>query len=593
MGQTDNFHLDNNELPYITLDEISTEQTGVVEISYTLEDEEYDANAIVVEYSADGGFSWNLATIGTTTSIDPTRYSGTVVWTSEQDLPDIDRNDIMVRITPLDNDEGFSDTTNPFHLDNNEPPSATVESITEEVSGDVPIYFEINDENADSLSIEAEYSLDGGTTWEVATISGETVSLRTPVYEGSIIWNSSLDASGVDVEEATFRIIPFDNDKGEIGVSNKFHLDNNLEPSIYVEDVTEEKTGDIEIFYSIEDDEGDIINIQPYYSIDNGTTWNEATVTGITEGIGPNQYSGSIIWNSDEDTHGIFREDLRFKIVPADADVSDVTSSAVVFVDNNTPPQISLETPQKETTDEVLIPYTISDEEGDNVDLLVEFSTDNGDIWQEAYITSQIKDISPAYYSGELVWNSTEDLEGVESETLLIRVTPSDLDPGDTIPTQPFHLDNNTQPRIEIQPITEEVSNNVMIDYTIDDFENDNISLNIEYSQDSGSTWKPATISSGDVSDISSFSYASGIVWDSTADLPSVDSDRIAIKITPQDNDIGESDMISDIHIDNNQPPVVSINIPPDEMVGNVEIGYFITDNEGDPVSLDVQYSPD
>ena len=590
-GETENFHLDNNELPSIIVEDITEEQSGNVSVSYKLEDAEYDASMIKVEYSSDGGFTWHPATVATKLEIDPARYAGTVMWTSEADLPAIDSHDVMVRITPFDNDEGFPDETDPFHLDNNQPPVAVVDDILEEVSEDVRISFSLDDNDGDILSIDAEYSTDGGETWNTATITGDTVNLRPP-YSGSIIWNSTLDVLGLDSDDVVFKIIPSDNDVGEAKVSNSFHLDNNSLPISFVADIHDESSGDIDIEYSLQDDERDPLSITCFYSDDGGSTWREATVSGTTTGITEVGYEGSVIWHSKEDLLGVDRDDIMFKVVASDNDTGERASPGLVVLDNNNTPRVEVNAPEGESSGIVRIPVDISDDEGDMIELVCEFSIDGGQVYQPATVISPKGQIHTSEYSTFIEWDSMNDIEGLDVEDVRFKVIPWDEDEGEASVSPPFHVDNNIPPMVEVAGITEEVSGEVFVDFTIEDVENDNVSMKVEYSIDGGRTWAPATID-GNMNNITSLMYANTFVWRSDQDVPSADLTDVALRLTPSDRDVGEPAIVSPIHLDNNIPPEVTVTIPSGELTGDVDIGYTISDPEGDTVSLMMEYSVD
>ena len=589
-GDTENFHLDNNELPSIIVEDITTEQSGNISISYQLKDPEYDANMIKVDYSADGGFSWQPATVATKTEIDPTRYSGVVIWTSKTDLPSIDSQDVMVRITPFDLDEGFPDETNPFHLDNNEQPIARIDPITEEVSDDVKIAFSIDDPDNDILSIEAEYSLDGGTTWKPATITGDITNLKSP-YSGDIIWNSGLDVLGVDSKDVVFKITPSDNDQGKSDISNKFHLDDNSPPVSFVADIPDESSGDIKVDYSLQDEENDTLNIEPYFSDDGGSTWKKASVDGITKDISQSSYEGSIVWHSKIDLKGVDRNDIQFKVVASDNDVSEKANPGIIYVDNNTPPKVVVSAPQGEVSEVVKVPIKVTDDENDEVKLDCEFSIDGGKTFQPAEIISPTGKIHTSDYTSYIEWDSSRDMEGLDVEDVVFKVTPSDEDEGEPSLSPPFHIDNNKPPTVTIASIAEKVGGDITVDYTIEDDENDDVSLNIEYSDD-GRTWKNASIS-GNLNNITSLMFAGSFTWQSDKDVPNKDLSGIELRVTPRDKDVGEPTIVSSIHLDNNLPPKVTMTVPSGKLSGDININYTISDNEGDAISLRLEYSRD
>lgn len=591
-GETQNFHLDNNERPSVELAELEQEQVGIVNVVYTIIDEEKDANEILCEYSPDGGFTWYQATVATETTIDPTTYSGVVRWVSDKDLPDVDRSDIMFKVTPFDIDPGFEGTVGPFHLDNNTPPSAQLQAITEEESGDVPLRFTLTDPNSDVLSLEVEYSTDGGQSWNIATVAGSTVNLEPTDYSGSVVWNSSLDLPGLDQEDVLVRVVPGDNDPGEPGVSNPFHLDNNIPPDITVSDIPEEIEGDVLVDYVIADDEGDMVSLQTFYSLDGGASWQEATVSQLSERLGPDDYFGTLTWNTAADLAGVDQKGILFKVIPSDEDEGSMGITAGMFVDNNAPPSVVVATPTEVTAGMVTINYTLSDNEGDTLKISGEFSLDGGQTWDPAKLEGVISGITPAGYFSTISWDSVYDMPGLDSSAVRFRIISADEDLGEMDETDDFRVDNNSPPRVTLEPIDYEILGDVLVYYTIEDIENDLVNITLEYSPDDGASWYPATYE-GDTQNIYSMMYAGTLTWLSERDMANTYSERVALRIIPSDENVGEVGEITGIVLDNNDPPQVTVDIPLEGASGDVPISYTISDPEGDLVELFGEYSLD
>jgi len=591
-GRTDNLHLDNNERPSVDLADITEEQSGIVNIAYTIIDEEKDANEIHCEYSADGGFTWNQATMATLTSIDPTTYSGVARWVSNKDLPDVDRTDIMFKIIPYDLDPGFEGVAGPFHLDNNTLPITEVVPITAEESGDVPIQFTLSDPNNDTLTIEVEYSADGGQTWNTATVAGSTVNLEPKDYSGNVVWNSSLDLPGMDSEDTMVRVTPADNDPGTPGMSNKFHLDNNNPPTIAVADIPEEITGDVNVEFTIGDDEGDPVSLSAYFSLDGGNSWKPATISGATQNISRDNYFGSITWDTAKDLAGVDQKGILFKIVPADRDPGMEGITTGMYVDNNTPPQAAVTTPKQITGGMMVINYTLSDREQDILRISGEYSPDGGSTWEPASLVGNITGIGPSDYSGTINWDSASDMPGLDSSAVRFRIIPTDEDPGQGGETGGFRVDNNTPPMVTLEPIKDKVSGNITVDYTIEDVENDPVSIKLEYSPNNGTIWKQASFE-GESQNISSMMYAGSLTWLSAQDLPATFSETVALRIIPSDENVGTAGEIGNITLDNNTPPQVTVEVSPQTFSGDVPVGYIISDPEGNTVDLIGEFSLD
>jgi len=591
-GRTENFHLDNNELPTIKVETPEGRQSGNVEIRYQLEDKESDASAIKCEYSTDDGFNWHDATVASQTKIDPTRYTGTVIWDSKTDLPDLDREDVRFRVTPFDNDEGLSDVTGSFHLDNNVAPAVKVQPVNGKVNADVDVSYEISDVDANDVNLKAEYSTDNGASWHEATVGGGVDNISPDKYAGGFLWNSYADLPGVDNADVLLRVTPSDNDPGTPALVQKIHVDNNDPPQISLTDFYEEQKGDVTIEYNVTDAESDAVSVDFEFSTDGGATWKKPTLSTPVTGVSSSSYAGSVVWHSAQDVKGLDSSQIIVRATPKDNDVGPSFETTPFQVDDNDPPTVVVTPPTEVGRDQVTIGYRISDAENDAVSLKTEYSLDDGVTWEPATISGAAEGITAAGYAGSLTWNARDDVGGTDSSKILLRVTPTDRDDGAPVVSRAFRVDVDNPPRVAMREITEEQGDEVPIDFELGDDEGDPLSIKAEYSTDNGATWKPATVQ-GDTADISSVAYANSITWNARRDLGAVDSDKIAFRITPSDADAGTPAQITNVKVDTNRPPAAEISVAAADTTGDVQVTYTVRDEENDPVDLKVEYSAD
>ncbi len=597
-GQNNLFQVDNSSEPSVTLAAITEEQSGGVVISYTLSDVEGDPLSVVPEFSPDGGATWMPATvIGATETIARVSYSGNLTWESAMDMDMVDNFQTHFRLRPFDNDEGESFEIGPFQVDNSDVPAVVVTTPEGEQKSDVAIAFQISDREGDPISIQSEFSRDGGASWEPATVTGQTAAIAQSSYTSTIVWNSKSDTDQFDLFEVQFRLTPSDNDVGEPYATATFQVDNSDAPAVALTPITEEQSGYVTVEYRISDREGDPVILTPEWSSDGGATWREATITSLSdigqpEGIQPGNYSGSLDWNSKQDTDLVDLVNVTFRLTPADNDIGEVAVTGPFRLDNSDVPTITLVTPEGEQTSDVIIAYSIDDREGDPITIQPEFSRDGGSSWEPATVTGQTADIGPVGYASTLVWNSKSDTDLLDLFEVVFRLTPSDNDTGESISTGIFQVDNSDIPSIVLTDITEEQTVDVTIFYQISDREGDPISLTHEYSLDGGVTWKEATVT-GTITKIPSTSYTGSLVWNSKSDTDTLDSTSIVFRLTPADNDTGESDQTAPFQVDNSDPPTIQLTDITEEQTKDITIAYQISDREGDPVSLTCEYSPD
>lgn len=612
-GSTAPFHVDNNDPPRILLTDLTEDSySDDVTISYDLTDREDDIVNLKIYYSIDGGTTWSPKeatveakglTISKTAYDTEHKVSGTFVWQSKKDLPGTDSRMIQIKAVPTDNDEGKADATGNFHLDNNDPPSATIAKIDGEQKDDVTVPFSLADTEGDTISILCEYSTQGDKegSWKTATVTGNTSGFSSGQYSGSIVWNTSVDLMGVDQKDVLFRITPSDNDSGKPGASPPIWVDDNAPPSCLLADITEDQKGDVPLSFTLSDIEQDTLTLKVEYSVDAGTTWKPATVTGTTTMISPENYAGDLVWNSLKDIPHQDISTIQVKVTPSDNDAGNSGATANFRVDNNEPPAIALETPSGMQKGDVPISYTITDAESDAIDLICEYSEDAGQTWVLATIKNEVKGITAANYKGKIVWDSVRDAAGIDKDTMQFRVTPKDNKEGTMGATSNFRLNNNVPPTIAINPLPTGADGKLMtqkgeieIPFVITDPENDPISLKCEYSEDGGRSWQPATVD-GLTQDIDSAGYIGTVMWNSSSsgNLPNAYLADVMFRITPSDKDEGKPSDTGKFPIDNNVPPIVRLSTPEGKLNGDVKISYELDDPEKDVTELKCEFSTD
>ncbi|MCF7824969.1 MAG: FG-GAP-like repeat-containing protein [Candidatus Marinimicrobia bacterium] len=191
-----------------------------------------------------------------------------------------------------------------------------------------------------------------------------------------------------------------------------------------------EQSGDILVEYVLSDEENDPLDILLEYSVDSGTNWDVASTAGITAGIGSDQYSGSIIWHSENDLPGIDSYSIRLKLTPNDGNIGVHAESNDFHLDNNWPPQIShLEIPDSIAVI-ALLEYSLSDAEGDTLSLDILYSKDLGENWVSGLVSAGLSMIPPDNYFNSLTWNTYESFGFQRLQNVWIKFMVSDNDPG-------------------------------------------------------------------------------------------------------------------------------------------------------------------
>ena len=111
-----------NQAPSVVVTTPTSPQSGNVSIGYSLTDAESNTCSIAVQYSGNGGMTWQTATAGSggdgTTALtsSPTGQSHTFIWASGSDNAILSppNSNVEVRIIPTDSATGTAGTSGPF-----------------------------------------------------------------------------------------------------------------------------------------------------------------------------------------------------------------------------------------------------------------------------------------------------------------------------------------------------------------------------------------------------------------------------------------------------------------------------------------------
>lgn len=192
----------------------------------------------------------------------------------------------------------------------NRLPTVALSPIVNKVTGDVSITFALSDPDADTLAVVPEYSKDGGTAWQPATVKGETQELTTEKYQGTLLWQSAQDLPGFE-GQIYLRLLP---DDGAAGIADTVvvELDNN-QPPVVTFTLPETGARQVHIAYETVDTEADPVSLDIIYSTD-GKTWKSATLS--LDGT----KRGELVWDTLADVgYGLFA-DVQVRIVARDTE---------------------------------------------------------------------------------------------------------------------------------------------------------------------------------------------------------------------------------------------------------------------------------
>ena len=367
-------------------------------------------------------------------------------------------------------------------------------------------------------------------------------------------------------------------------------LNKNSFSIFFIVDALTELSDTISLQYSISNPQNYPTSLLVDYSIDDGVTWQSPVIIGDTANLGPENYQGSLQWDSYADLPGLDSRIIRLRITPYDqVGQGRAFTTSAIHLDNNRLPVVTLSGLSGEQRGDVVIDYLLTDTEDDSLGLLCEYFDDAQSVWIKAAVAGDTSGLT--IYTDQIIWQSAVDLpEG--AGIFLFRITPYDNDPG-VSDTLTVLIDQLGVPFTSaISQFTTEQSGDIAVSYTLLDDEGDTLGIQAEHSVDSGVNWTPATVS-GQLSDIIPSQYSASLTWHSASDLPGVDRATVRFRITPHDAHIGVALETNDFHLDNNEPPSAVLVNTPDTVSVNMDIAYSLSDSESDTLSLLVDYSLD
>jgi hypothetical protein len=348
--------------PTATITTPAGTQSGLISLAYKLIDAESDPCGIVAAFSLDGGATFNPATAGAggdgTAGLASSTGGGTAhtfVWNSVADgvATGVVPASVKFRVTPSDPSTGTPGTTSAFTVSNRPftTPSASVTTPSGLQVGQIAIAYTLTDAESDACTVIAEYSIDGGATFNHALtgIGGDGTGglASSPGGTGHVfVWNSGLDgvATGLVNVSVRFRITPNDGSTGSAGTSGAFDVNNRpfTPPSASVVTPGGVSGGNIALTFSLSDAEGDACSALVEFSLNGGTTYAVATpgpgsgpLAGLTAASGGSAHG--FVWNSFADGAALagINSTVRIRVTPNDGSAGVAGATADFSVDNS------------------------------------------------------------------------------------------------------------------------------------------------------------------------------------------------------------------------------------------------------------------
>ncbi|NLP05659.1 hypothetical protein GX411_06890 [Candidatus Fermentibacteria bacterium] len=509
------------------IENLTGEFTGDVEVGYRIVGG--TASGVSLAYSTDAGYSWKSAS-----SFED--LGGRLIWHSREDIGSSDETDCLLRVTPLGGSgAGIAGISTIFHVDNNEPPVIYLSPPGQMPGGVFAITYAVDDPEADTIQLQAQFSRDGGASWQTAHLEGSTIFIEPWLYGSPVTWDYRSDTGMDDPDSLLFRMRAADEDPGPWSVLQGTSVATGRSQSGQVVAPVSEVSGGVRLWVRpaevLQEDPG----FEYEFSLDGGTTWSPATISPAEGGVGvPGQFD--VVWESSVDAPGVDTRQARVRALDPSGTLEAVpVPSAPFHLDNNAAPSVSILSPGRYSVFEGLVPvrFLISDPEGDEVTVLVQYRMPGDTSWITASGVLANGPFGPAQYSGTLEWNSSADLPGGVQAEIELRLVAVDSDSASSPLAGPIALNNRTLPfTVQASLAENDASRGVAtVRFELSDPENRPLSLAASWSGDGGRTWRAASVS-GDVTGITGPAYLGRIEWDYVLDAGSEPA-RLLFRLTP------------------------------------------------------------
>ncbi|MCZ6690274.1 MAG: NHL repeat-containing protein [Planctomycetota bacterium] len=624
--------------------------SGLIGVSYDLEDTTGDLCSILVEYmTSPDGLTWSApaaatVSVGSLTSLPPgptgLPATHTLAWNSVADLALNNFPFVQVQITPSDTfDIGSPEATASFEVENNDSPSVFFEPISRQ-KGAIRIEFVVADPQDDDVQVELFYALSdpatGGTPVPATVIASDgTITPPNIVsglssVEGSNIhwidWDSSTDIGTAAVPAIWFQAIPADlAGMGTTRTAGPFVAGNDAPSVIRIirPMVLTSQTGIVEIEFELADSTSDPVDLLVEW--DDGTGPLPADIAvGITQGApsAPGGLIQTIAWNTLNDI-GVDNRDVTLTITPRDNATAlpeigvPFTMTDVFTVANSSDPIAYIASPigSQIVEGDVTVSYLLFQPNNATLSITMEYSTDGTSYLSCAERTGPPSEGTTGLSSSAFgdthvfVWDSPVNLAN-DAPTVWLRVDVRDVSGAGSLHTMatPFLIDNNDEPTLALGTPDGVQEGNVALRYGIVDVESNAVDITVEFSTLGGAqgTFQPATdagIASGSDGTTGLSSSADGIdhtfVWNSVVDLVGlgVKNDEVVVRMTPRDHPdprLGEGPAAQTVafSVDNTRPPEAS-GLVPTGISGSIRFDLTIIDFESNIATVAVDFSTD
>jgi len=255
---------------------------GEIPLHFTLVDSGAYALQVSVEYRYGGG-DWQTATptadagSGSGFSAGLAGVDHVFMWDSQADTDDF-AGKVRLRVRAANPFNSAQARSPEFSLANdNAEPLAFFAGIEKQDDNMVLVRLATTDAEEEPLSVQLEYSIDGGEVWRDATISGESTGLLNSESHGlhTLHWDSAADIAYADYPAVRLRVRAFDElGAGPIRLSDVFSVANLVETRLEIAAINSTQRGISGIPFDIYGNPESRYALKVEFSSDGGETYN-------------------------------------------------------------------------------------------------------------------------------------------------------------------------------------------------------------------------------------------------------------------------------------------------------------------------------
>jgi hypothetical protein len=543
--QSADFSLDTKNPVITNVSAVQNSGSTNVIISYDLADT--NNSNIELDISDDAGVTWTVADTSVSGAIGTGISAGTgktITWLADTDFNLQYQTDMRVRIRGNDtfNNQSGNTSSSNFTLDTADPVIANIAPVQNSGSTNVVISYDLSDDTADNLTVEMDISDDGGATWTVVdtSVSGDIGSAVATGTSKTITWLAGTDFDGQYQTDMRVRLRATDKytNVGSVYQSANFTLDTTDPVVSNVSASQLSNTKNINISYDLADDTSTNLSVIIDISEDGGATWT-VTDTSVTGNIGASQTTGTsktITWDAGADFNNQDQNDLRVRVRAQDkfTNQSAYVQSANFSLDTADAVVANVSAVQNIGSTNVIITYDLTDSNSSTVEL--DISQDSGATWivTDTSVSGNVGTGVSAGTGKTITWNADNDFDNQFQNDIRVRVRATDSfnNQGAYTESADFTLDTANPVVSNVSASQTSGSTNVVISYDLADDNTTGLSVELDISQDSGSTWTVAdTAVTGNVGSPQTTGTGKSITWNAGTDFDEQQQSDIQIRV--------------------------------------------------------------